>query len=202
MTKVYILDILENKIDVELLINKIPINVRKRFDKYSIFEDKIRSVVSYYLLNKYLKKDFFIDLKECDIKENEYGKPYIVNSGIKFNISHSNSLVSLIISDDECGIDIEIIDTNKHLNIAKKVLTKDEYEIYLLSKDNELFVTKWTIIEAYNKMLGLGINNLKLIYNNISEEYIIRKIQSINEENYILIIFSKDKTIKINKVSI
>lgn len=202
MTKVYIFDILENKIDIESLINKMPLNTKKRFDKYSIFEDKKRSIVAYYLLNKYLKKDFFMDLNESDIKENEYGKPYIVNSDIKFNISHSNNLISLIISDNECGIDIEKIDTNKHLSVAKKILKEEEFENYLLTNDNELFITKWAIIEAYNKMLGLGINDLKKIYNDINEDYIIKKLQSINNEKYILIIFSKDKTIKINKVSI
>ena len=101
---------------------------------------------------EYLKeilKEYHIDY---DIFYNEYGKPYIKNNPIYFNISHSGDYIVIIISDRECGIDIEKIrDINN--NIIDKVCLDKEKELII---DSKSFTLMWTKKEAYSKYKGLG----------------------------------------------
>lgn len=102
--------------------------------------------------NEYLKeilKEYHIDY---DIFYNEYGKPYIKNNPIYFNISHSNDYIVIIISDRECGIDIEKIRPVNYNIIDKMCLDKEKQ----LIKDDKSFTLMWTKKEAYSKYKGIG----------------------------------------------
>ena len=85
------------------------------------------------------------------------GKPHFKESNIKFNISHEDNLVAVIVSDRECGIDLTRKVTN--LDLANKILSFDEKEDYDKAEDKEKFIaTKWAMKEAYSKMTGTGLN--------------------------------------------
>lgn len=82
-----------------------------------------------------------IDIKDVCYKDN--GKPYIKNSNIKFNYSHSKNYIACSVSSVEVGIDIE-----DEFNISNEAAS-----LYLSGiSDNfrRAFVTK----EAYCKLLG------------------------------------------------
>lgn len=101
---------------------------------------------------EYLKeilKEYHINY---DIFYNEYGKPYIKNNPIYFNISHSNEYIVIIISDKECGIDIEKIRPIKK-DIIEKICIDKEKELICNDKS---FVEMWTKKEAYSKYKGMG----------------------------------------------
>lgn len=105
-----------------------------------------------------------------DIFYNEYGKPYIKNNPIYFNISHSGDYIVVIVSDRECGIDIEKIRPIKK-SIIDKVCLDSEKELIC---DDKSFTLMWTKKEAYSKYTGLGyaygfknIDTTKILINTI-----------------------------------
>lgn len=95
---------------------------------------------------------------------NPYGKPYIKNNKIEFNISNSNEYAVLAIgSDTPTGIDIEHENIELDLNnMALAILSKNEYQQFLSFKSTVLqekaFYRAWTCKEAFTKCLGLGFS--------------------------------------------
>ena len=96
-------------------------------------------------------------------KTGKYGKAYISNfENIYFNLSHSGKMVLCAISDREVGVDIEYIDHEIDLNIAKHYFYNKEYESIMNSQNPaDEFFKYWVLKESYMKYTGLGMN-LKL----------------------------------------
>ncbi len=91
----------------------------------------------------------------------KFGKPYLLNSKLNFNISHSDSFLVCVISRQNIGVDIEkkrII--NNVESIANRFFLKDEYNAIKKCSANskiDLFFKFWTLKESFAKMLGTGI---------------------------------------------
>lgn len=104
------------------------------------------------------------------ITANKNGKPFCKNQpDLFFNISHSNGMVAVVISDEEVGIDIEVVRPYS-LALTKKICNDKEllYIFGHLPDDTELtqnasretvrrFFEIWTAKEAYIKCIGTGI---------------------------------------------
>ena len=155
-------DVLSIDIDSNILEESLSEQCLSIVNKYKDETDRRNSLVAWYLLDKYLKKDFYIDLKSKVIKFNEYNKPYI--SDIYFNISHSYNYVAIIISKDSCGIDIEYVDNKKMYKdyFIKSILSKSEYEAYQKNPTNDFIIERWTMKEAYFKRCNTGIIKSRL----------------------------------------
>ena len=134
-----------------------------------ILEDMIFSMAG----NHYDKYNLIIDR---DIN----GKPYFKNcNDLKFNGTHSSDLFAVIMSDDfDVGIDAERIKKRDYLSIAKEYFYKNECEYLENSSKIEIdFFTIWTLKEAYIKMLGKTIFDIK---NSIEIDLIERVIKRSN----------------------
>lgn len=168
----------------KILINKDLINTFSIYKQKKEQSQKAFSYLYEILLN------YKVNLMNEELTFNEYGKPYLKSNKIYFNISHSKNLIAIIISDKECGIDIEYINNEKkHYDIINKFFTEKEIKNYqeVRFKDN-YFYKIWTKKEAYFKFIGTGIKlkQLKLekksiqaksfIYNNKKEKYYISYI--------------------------
>ena len=94
-------------------------------------------------------KDFGID---GVIKKNEFGKPYIENSPIKFNISHTDGAVAVALSDSEVGVDIQRTDIRK---ISDRVMRRFFGDIF--PDDANERIRLWTELESRGKWLSCGI---------------------------------------------
>ena len=75
--------------------------------KYSEPSSKKRSNFAWFCLEKIVYKHIGLSLNKDMIENNKYGKPYIKNNPIYFNISHSSDYVVIGISDSAIGVDIE-----------------------------------------------------------------------------------------------
>ena len=63
------------------------------------------------------------------------------------------------ISDKEVGVDVEYIDPEIDLNIAKHYFYNSEYENIMNAKNkSEEFFKYWVLKESYMKYTGLGMN--------------------------------------------
>ncbi|WJG09757.1 4'-phosphopantetheinyl transferase superfamily protein [Aliiglaciecola sp. LCG003] len=90
-------------------------------------------------------------------------KPYISNSWVQFNTSHSANIALVGVSSEPIGIDIEQHkeDANELRKLAKSILTPVELNQFnALSKSQtaKSFYQYWTLKEAYLKAIGLGLS--------------------------------------------
>ena len=118
--------------------------------------DKLRCVGAGILIH-FVREQYGID---SDVAVDKFGKPYFVNSDIKFNISHSGMFVIMAVSDYNLGIDIQKIKEDKH-RIAEKSFLASECEYINEIEDEKVmqqrFCEVWTLKEAYLKNIGIGL---------------------------------------------
>ena len=104
-----------------------------------------------------------IKLKEIGLDINNLrflasGKPVI--DGIYLSLSHSKELYGFILSDKECGFDIESLINEARFNLANRILNEDELNEFTKNVDKSKYLTtKWCLKEAYSKCLGTGLNS-------------------------------------------
>lgn len=125
-----------------------------------------------------------LDIDINDVCYNNNGKPYIKNSNIKFNYSHSKNYIACSVSDVEMGIDIE---DEFYISDEARMM----YLPGIVDNFRKAFVTK----EAYCKLLGdfdddfFKKLNINKIFNNKYE---------ISNDNYDLVLLYDGKLKKIN----
>ena len=134
-------------------------------------------------LLKYALKDY-ANIDKYEIVYNEYGKPYLKNIDIYFNISNSKNVSVCVISNREVGIDIQY-KTYKE-SLKNKVFNNKEQELLDKSIEKESVFTKmWTIKESYVKMKGIG---LSYGLNNVDTLSLKKNIKLLNYKKYIICI--------------
>ncbi len=88
-----------------------------------------------------------------DLKLSENGKPYIENEKF-FNISNSEDLFCIAVSDVPVGVDIQKI-IRYDQKLAKRICSESEFDSLNEVKDKDLELTKlWTKKEAFIKCRG------------------------------------------------
>ena len=125
-----------------------------------------------------------LDININDIYHSNNGKPYIKNSNIKFNYSHSNNYIACSVSNVDMGVDIE--DEFK--------MSDDARRLYLSGiKDNyrKAFVTK----EAYCKLLGDFDDDF---FKCLDINSISKNKYEINNDTYDLVLFYEGNNKNIN----
>ncbi len=165
MTLIYYTDLSICEINIEDLKKGLPNNCILHCEKYKHKDDLIRSLYGWNLLLLALKKEFNIDLFDTEIRFNEFNKPYIknkiFNNDVYFNISHSKNIVAVIISNVECGIDVQEIKVDINQKAFAKKIGASNYSL-------ESLIERWTKIEAYYKQKGTGI-----VYNRLDQVQLI-----------------------------
>lgn len=148
------------ELDLKRAYSLVPKSRQEKIDFYRFDKDKKLSAGAYLLLKRLLSE---VNIKDFEIKIGKYEKPYASDhKNIHFNLSHSSKMVLCAISDKELGVDIENIDPEIDLNIAKNFFYNDEYKS-IMNCDNpsDEFFKYWVLKESYMKYTGLGMN-LKL----------------------------------------
>ena len=125
-------------------------------DQVKFFQSKaiLRQVLSMYLKIRPEKIEF-------EIGKN--GKPYLVNTDLQFNLSHSGDFLLIAVTKkNEIGVDVECVRKKQDfLSLAERFFTTSEYEaIKKLSSENQVaaFYRCWTRKEAFMKATGLGLS--------------------------------------------
>lgn len=106
----------------------------------------------------------YLDVEPADLifESNAYGKPYLANASLFFNISHSGDCLLIAVSDfDSIGVDIELIKSRRNLlGLAKRCFSVDELNFWFdLPEDvrGQMFYQLWVRKEAFVKAVGRGI---------------------------------------------
>lgn len=142
----------------------------KMFDRYQSNYKKLEFLTGRLLIKKVLGKLLCLPPNRVSLIKDKYGKLYLSRttlgytnkSDLHFNLSHSNNMLILAVSEvAEIGVDIEDI-RQDHLNIMSSVFVEEEINFVKAQKDRkkmqECFYRIWTRKEARLKAVGIGLS--------------------------------------------
>jgi 4'-phosphopantetheinyl transferase len=121
--------------------------------------DRRRSIVGRAVLRHLLSRHFAVEPQAFRFELRENGKPFLPQSDIHFNVSHSGEIVAIALAGNEVGVDIEA----KHripqiAAIAARFFSKEEAERVRAATDATAeFFRIWTMKEAVVKAVGQGL---------------------------------------------
>ena len=135
---------------------------KERANKFYFERDKNRFIIARGTLRKILSHYLNIEPKKLQFTYSDRGKPYLTNTAILFNLSHSQDLALYAITKiNLIGIDLEYIrPMNDAKNLAKRFFSIREYNLISQlppQKQQETFFKIWTCKEAYLKAKGDGL---------------------------------------------
>lgn len=118
---------------------------------------KMQHDKSFDLLKLAAYDKYGITVTEKDITQNKYGKPYFnYYHDLFFSISHTDGMSVCILSEVNCGVDIEKIESF-HPKAAKRLFSDAEFAY--TDYDAEKFCRIWTLKESYSKTVGTGLRS-------------------------------------------
>lgn len=96
--------------------------------------------------------------KMPEIAVTERGKPYFVDSGWFFSISHTKKHAFCVLAEVPVGIDAEEADRDINLRLAEKILSPAERLQFDKAEDKRIALLKfWVLKEAAAKLSGEGL---------------------------------------------
>jgi 4'-phosphopantetheinyl transferase len=101
------------------------------------------------------------DPKRLEFAVNEHGKPYLPDSQLEFNVSHSGKIAALAFAwQQPIGIDVERTGRNGDIRrIASRFFHREEAAAIEAAPDPvQAFYRCWTSKEAYVKAVGQGLS--------------------------------------------
>lgn len=132
-------------------------------------------------LKEILKTDFDYTLKE--LTYNKYKKPYLTDTNLYFNISHSKNIVAIVVDTQEVGIDIEFYDRYDIKYINKIFSDKEVEQINDSNNPHKEYSKLWCMKESLLKCIGTGLKvNMKNVLDNKNE--FVFKI--IDKDSYLI----------------
>ncbi len=142
------------------LLGKLPVSLSNKFKNYSHNKNLQRSILGELLARYYFTTKIKVQSNKIEFNLGEKGKPFLENSDIHFNISHSGDWVVAAFSIRNIGIDIELI-REPNYNVAKRFFSSVEINQLNFINDSDkkknLFFDFWTIKESYLKAIGTGL---------------------------------------------
>ncbi len=192
---IYIIDNLtdysNNQFEFDLY--RLPEWRREKALRYKQIDDFKRCVLAFRLLEYALQNEYGI-MNVPEFVYNEYGKPYLPDLPIYFNLSHCKDAVACVVSDHEVGIDVESI-TPYNDSVARRICNDEEYQRLLVANDRDVAFTKlWTEKEAISKFCGSGVSmnfstiekEKYLLFNRMAESYVLTCCYGMANQNCLL----------------
>ncbi|WP_299188246.1 4'-phosphopantetheinyl transferase superfamily protein [uncultured Aquimarina sp.] len=164
----YYLNILPKKLQNEVF------KFRRWQDRYNCLLGKLLVYLGHYLFcGSPLEFSRFL--------KDSYGKPYIKDSNIHFNISHSGNTAVCAFSKQSIGVDIEEVN-DLDVTMFDTVFNPDEM-LRINTDGTSKFYEFWTIKEAVSKAIGKGLG-IPLLDIKIKDKYVIYNNNEWQIESY------------------
>ncbi|MBP0001511.1 MAG: 4'-phosphopantetheinyl transferase superfamily protein [Cyanobacteria bacterium SID2] len=140
---------------------------RERANRYHFDRDRRRFIIARSALRFILSRYLDIPPERLQFQYAERGKPFLNDTALTFNLSHSHELALYVVALDRAvGIDIEYRRDVDYAALAQRFFSPREAatlnEISLERKQS-VFFDYWTCKEAYLKATGEGIVGLQNI---------------------------------------
>jgi phosphopantetheinyl transferase len=153
---------------VQTLVPDLYHSVLNTVEKQHISRQKIESVrnqrvLSRAILRLILGYHTHEQAQKLQINTTKYGKPYLKNQNLYFNVSHTKHMLTIALSTQyDVGIDIEYKNTDiQTQNLPKQCFHPQECEYFQSLSHNKkqlFFLEMWTKKEAASKAVGLGFH--------------------------------------------
>ena len=194
MNEIYLLTINTEKLpsSYKEMLERVSNEKIKKIKNYKFDIDIKLSLYSDLLVRYLACQKLNLNNEKLTIEKNIYGKPYILGeANFNYNISHTHNAMSIAISENEVGIDIEKIGLCD-FEIVNRYFSNAESE-YIFSNNqeqNKRFYEIWTKKESFIKWDGRGLA-VPLDSFNVLEKNSLIKSYIIGD--YIISVCSKNK---------
>ena len=136
---------------------------RQRSKRFHFVKHRRQYVISHGVLRELLGRYLRCTADGIDFVVNQFGKPYLENVRLKFNLSHSEDFALIAIASNlEVGVDVEAINRKvEYLDLAKRFFSQQEFrEIAAYPEEHQAlaFFRCWTGKEAIIKAKGEGLS--------------------------------------------
>lgn len=129
--------------------------------RYHAQVDRDRFIAGRGILRQILSSYLGVDAAAVTFSIGPFGKPYLSDRSLYFNLSHSGSIMLLALAREEIGIDLEKICPKVEITpIAQAYFSEEEAaELHHLPvhQQTKRFFELWTNKEALSKASGLGL---------------------------------------------
>lgn len=147
---------------IEAFLDTLNDDEVRRAERFCFADDRLKFIISRgtlrFLLGRYLNES----PKNFVFQYNKYGKPYLNNLPLHFNVSHSKSVALYAFSlNEEIGIDVEYCKSTRNINLVSRSFSELEQKAYNELPDSlkmEAFYKCWTRKEAFMKAVGDGFS--------------------------------------------
>ena len=125
-------------------------------------EDKARSLCCGLLLQDVLRRyEGTCERLEIRYSYGKYGKPYLKDyPALHIGLSHSGAFAVLAVSDEEVGIDVQMVRPLRD-GVIRRTLSRTEYKRYeqmpTPQEKQDWFFRCWCAKESYAKLTGKGL---------------------------------------------
>lgn len=141
----------------EKILNATILEKARRFFRE---EDRIAYLSRHHSLNLILANFLNCDPSFLIIEKNEFGKPYLKENPFYFNLSKSKEFFCILISNLECGVDMEVIRDVENMRVVADIHFHSAEKTYCETGEfNERFLIVWTRKEALLKAVGTGLTD-------------------------------------------
>lgn len=156
----------------EAMLSYVSPERREKIKAYRFSKDRKLSLYAALLLPFACTDQYDLPFAEIDPLWPRTGKPILQSHPeIHFSIAHSGHCSAIVISDQETGLDAELI-AEAPMKAMKRAFSPEETRQIFSSEDRNLeFYRIWTRKEAYGKYLGTGLSSSVFKTNTLSSEH-------------------------------
>jgi len=139
----------------------LSIDERSRADRFKFEQHRQRFIAGRGFLRSLLARYLNTDPSTLEFHYGSYGKPFLKDSLIQFNLAHSQHLALYAVTRDRAvGIDVEQVRAVEQLAaLVQRFFLPAEARTIQAQPD--LFFQYWTCKEAFLKATGTGLSKLK-----------------------------------------
>ena len=132
---------------------------QERAARFRFEVDRERYIIGHGMLRMLLSRYTGTDPKEIRTVRGKYGKPYLPDRSLHFNLSDTKDAVLIAFALEEIGADLETVTRSvDHEAVAGHYFTRREVEwINAIDDRKRRFLELWTRKEAVLKASGVGI---------------------------------------------
>lgn len=167
---------------------------KNKINGYRFSKEKKLALYAALLLPFACTDQYDLSFAEVDPIWPQNGKPLLKSHPeIHFSIAHSGNCVAVAVSDEEIGLDAELI-AKAPMKVLKRAFSPNEAaQIQTAVNPNLEFFRIWTRKEAYGKYLGTGLSTHVLKSDTLLPEHDCRISEGILTANSI---FTKETFLK------
>lgn len=140
---------------------------RERAQRFHFLHDRHAYIAAHAVARALLTRWTGVEASSWCFTIGAYGKPEVVSPfdlpGLRINLSHTRGMVAVALTQHhDIGVDVEWLERQCDIDsLAQKVFTAEERTLLQTTpadKKQDIFLTLWTLKEAYIKAIGKGLS--------------------------------------------